>query len=140
MSKHCVLSLSLSLSLSIFSDNDDDEMFLIKFHLRFCNKVIFYSCDFQSKEMLWDVKRSFPPVRSCLFSQSLTIITFLGDPSAGAGLPRGTMVFANQPIPKEVSQKNKNAVASARPRLALCAHKNFQKKKKKVCLNQLEML
>ena len=57
----------------------------------------------QSKEMVWEVSRSFPPVRACLFSQSLTVITFLGDPSAGSGLPRGTMVFANQPIPKEVS-------------------------------------
>ncbi|KAK7506010.1 hypothetical protein BaRGS_00002732 [Batillaria attramentaria] len=54
-----------------------------------------------SKEMVWDVTRSYPPVRACLFSQSLTVITFLGDPSAGSGLPRGTMVFANQPIPKE---------------------------------------
>ncbi|KAK7087914.1 probable E3 ubiquitin-protein ligase HECTD4 isoform X2 [Littorina saxatilis] len=54
-----------------------------------------------SKEMVWDVTRSFPPVRACLFSQSLTVLTFLGDPSAGSGLPRGTMVFANQPIPKE---------------------------------------
>ena len=52
---------------------------------------------------MWDVTRPFPPVRACLFSQSLTVITFLGDPSAGSGLPRGTMVFANQPIPKEVS-------------------------------------
>ncbi|KAL8604631.1 hypothetical protein ACOMHN_013411 [Nucella lapillus] len=54
-----------------------------------------------SKEMVWDVTRPFPPVRACLFSQTLTVITFLGDPSAGTGLPRGTMVFANQPIPKE---------------------------------------
>ena len=59
-------------------------------------------CVLQSKEMVWEVTRSFPPVRACLFSQSLTVITFLGDPSAGSGLPRGTMVFANQPIPKEV--------------------------------------
>ncbi|XP_025090246.1 probable E3 ubiquitin-protein ligase HECTD4 isoform X2 [Pomacea canaliculata] len=54
-----------------------------------------------SKEMVWDVTRAFPPIRACLFSQSLTVITFLGDPSAGSGLPRGAMVFANQPIPKE---------------------------------------
>ena len=63
-------------------------------------------CLFQSKEMVWEVTRSFPPVRACLFSQSLTVITFLGDPSAGSGLPRGTMVFANQPIPKEVGEGN----------------------------------
>ena len=63
-------------------------------------------CPFQSKEMVWEVTRSFPPVRACLFSQSLTVITFLGDPSAGSGLPRGTMVFANQPIPKEVGEGN----------------------------------
>uniref|UniRef100_A0A2C9KB19 HECT domain-containing protein n=1 Tax=Biomphalaria glabrata TaxID=6526 RepID=A0A2C9KB19_BIOGL len=54
-----------------------------------------------SKEMIWDVARPFPPTRACLFSHGMTAIMFLGDPSAGVGLPRGTMVYANQPIPKE---------------------------------------
>ncbi|GFO01128.1 HECT domain-containing e3 ubiquitin protein ligase 4 [Plakobranchus ocellatus] len=54
-----------------------------------------------SKEMVWDVQRPFPPTRACLFSHGLTAVMFLGDPSAGVGLPRGTMVYANQPIPKE---------------------------------------
>ncbi|KAL3856755.1 hypothetical protein ACJMK2_011476 [Sinanodonta woodiana] len=57
--------------------------------------------DSRNKEMMWDSCRSFPPVRSCLFSQGQTIITFLGDPSAGSGLPRGTLVYANLPIPQQ---------------------------------------
>lgn len=54
-----------------------------------------------SKEMLWDVQRQFPPARACLFSHGMTGVTFMGDPSAGVGLPRGTMIYANQPIPRE---------------------------------------
>ncbi|KAK3804042.1 hypothetical protein RRG08_062412 [Elysia crispata] len=54
-----------------------------------------------SKEMLWDVQRPFPPTRACLFSHGMTGVMFMGDPSAGVGLPRGTMVYANQPIPRE---------------------------------------
>ncbi|GFR88445.1 hypothetical protein ElyMa_006100100, partial [Elysia marginata] len=54
-----------------------------------------------SKEMLWDVQRVFPPARACLFSHGMTGVMFMGDPSAGVGLPRGTMVYANQPIPRE---------------------------------------
>ena len=54
--------------------------------------------------MLWDVQRPFPPTRACLFSHGMTGVMFMGDPSAGVGLPRGTMVYANQPIPKEVSE------------------------------------
>ncbi|CAG5121382.1 unnamed protein product, partial [Candidula unifasciata] len=42
-----------------------------------------------SKEMVWDVARPFPPVRACLFSHGMTAVMFLGDPSAGVGLPRG---------------------------------------------------
>ena len=53
--------------------------------------------------MIWDFSRAFPPVRACLFSHGLTGVTFLGDPSAGSGLPRGTMVYANMPIPFQVS-------------------------------------
>jgi hypothetical protein len=59
--------------------------------------------------MTWDTSRNFPPVRACLFSHNLTGVTFLGDPSAGSGLPRGTLVYANIPIPLQVciSQANK---------------------------------
>ena len=57
----------------------------------------------QNKEIIWNTSRAFPPVRACLFSNGLTGITFLGDPSAGTGLPRGTMVYANMPIPFQVS-------------------------------------
>lgn len=54
-----------------------------------------------NKEIVWDASRSFPPVRSCFFSHGMTGITFLGDPSVGTGLPRGTMVYAAQPIPSQ---------------------------------------
>ena len=58
---------------------------------------------FQLKEVTWDTRRAYPPVRACLFSHHMTGITFLSDPSAGSGLPRGTIVYASQPIPAQVS-------------------------------------
>ena len=57
---------------------------------------------FQAKEITWDTKRTFPPLRSCLFSHSVTAVTFLGDPSVGSGLPRGTIVYSTQAIPNQV--------------------------------------
>ena len=57
---------------------------------------------FQTKEITWDSARSFPPVRCCLFSHGITGITFLGDPSAGSGMPRGTIVYATQAVPQQV--------------------------------------
>jgi hypothetical protein len=68
-----------------------------QFHASFDHQI-----SFQAKEITWDTSRSFPPVRSCLFSHGLTVVTFLGDPSAGSGLPRGTLVYASQPIPSQV--------------------------------------
>ncbi|XP_076346000.1 putative E3 ubiquitin-protein ligase HECTD4 isoform X3 [Tachypleus tridentatus] len=55
----------------------------------------------RSKEMTWNPTRSFPPLRSSLFSHGMTSILFLGDPSVGSGLPRGTFVYASQPIPPQ---------------------------------------
>ena len=66
-------------------------------------KNLQFSYLLQNKEIIWNTSRAFPPVRACLFSNGLTGITFLGDPSAGTGLPRGTMVYANMPIPFQVS-------------------------------------
>ncbi|XP_077996372.1 putative E3 ubiquitin-protein ligase HECTD4 [Glandiceps talaboti] len=54
-----------------------------------------------NKEITWEPSRTFPPVRACLYSHGLTGITFLGDPSAGSGLPRGTMCYATQSIPSQ---------------------------------------
>ncbi|XP_063396384.1 probable E3 ubiquitin-protein ligase HECTD4 [Mytilus trossulus] len=54
-----------------------------------------------NKEMLWDPNRIFPPVRTCVFSHSMTGVTFLGDPNTGSGLPRGTIVYANQSLPQQ---------------------------------------
>lgn len=44
----------------------------------------------------------FPPVRACMFSSHLTAVTFLADPSAGGGLPRGTFIYATSPVPVQV--------------------------------------
>lgn len=57
---------------------------------------------YKNQEMMLDANRSFPPVRASVFSQAMTGVTFLGDPSTGSGLPRGTMIYANQPIPQQV--------------------------------------
>lgn len=57
----------------------------------------------KSKKMVWDISRPFPPVRSCLFSCGLTTVTFLGEPSMNSGYPRGTLIYANAPIPHQAS-------------------------------------
>ncbi|XP_069475595.1 probable E3 ubiquitin-protein ligase HECTD4 isoform X3 [Ambystoma mexicanum] len=51
------------------------------------------------KEITWSPSRVFPPVRACMFSSHLTSVTFLADPSAGGGLPRGTFIYATSPVP-----------------------------------------
>uniref|UniRef100_A0A452TXS8 HECT domain E3 ubiquitin protein ligase 4 n=1 Tax=Ursus maritimus TaxID=29073 RepID=A0A452TXS8_URSMA len=51
------------------------------------------------KEITWSPSRVFPPVRACMFSSHLTSVTFLADPSAGGGLPRGTFIYATSPLP-----------------------------------------
>lgn len=53
----------------------------------------------RSREITWNTTRAFPPVRASLFSHGLTGITFLGDPSAGSGLPRGTFIYASHTVP-----------------------------------------
>ncbi|XP_043354240.1 probable E3 ubiquitin-protein ligase HECTD4 isoform X3 [Dermochelys coriacea] len=53
----------------------------------------------QPKEVTWSPSRVFPPVRACMFSSHLTAVTFLADPSAGGGLPRGTFIYATSPVP-----------------------------------------
>lgn len=56
----------------------------------------------QPKEITWSASRVFPPVRACMFSSHLTSVTFLADPSAGGGLPRGTFIYATSPLPVQV--------------------------------------
>ncbi|PIO29273.1 hypothetical protein AB205_0167670 [Aquarana catesbeiana] len=53
----------------------------------------------QPKEITWCPSHVFPPVRACMFSSHLTAVTFLADPSAGGGLPRGTFIYASSPVP-----------------------------------------
>ncbi|XP_062874264.1 probable E3 ubiquitin-protein ligase HECTD4 isoform X2 [Trichomycterus rosablanca] len=51
------------------------------------------------RPITWSPSRAFPPVRACMFSYHLTSVTFLADPSAGGGLPRGTFIYATSPVP-----------------------------------------
>lgn len=69
----------------------------------FETEVFFFSCLIQPKEITWCPSRVFPPVRACMFSSHLTAVTFLADPSAGGGLPRGTFIYATSPVPVQVS-------------------------------------
>lgn len=66
---------------------------------------MFCSC-LQPKEITWSPSRVFPPVRACMFSSHLTAVTFLADPSAGGGLPRGTFIYATSPVPVQVRIHN----------------------------------
>lgn len=52
----------------------------------------------KTSEVTWNISKLFPPVRSCLFTNGDCAITFLGDPSASSGLPRGTIVYASKPV------------------------------------------
>ncbi|KAJ3603715.1 hypothetical protein NHX12_028456 [Muraenolepis orangiensis] len=60
--------------------------------------VVESQCE-RPKEITWCPSRVFPPVRACMFSSRLTSVTFLADPSAGGGLPRGTFIYATLPVP-----------------------------------------
>lgn len=60
----------------------------------------------QPKEITWCPSRVFPPVRACMFSSRLTSVTFLADPSAGGGLPRGTFIYSTCAVPIQVHQPN----------------------------------
>lgn len=43
-----------------------------------------------------------------MFSSRLTSVTFLADPSAGGGLPRGTFIYATCPVPIQVGTWQSN--------------------------------
>ncbi|XP_033101041.1 probable E3 ubiquitin-protein ligase HECTD4 [Anneissia japonica] len=51
------------------------------------------------KVMTFDPTRTFPPVCGCLFYQDFTGLSFLSDLTYSTSYPRGTFVYANQPIP-----------------------------------------
>ena len=55
------------------------------------------------KRMALDSGRVFPPVRGCVFTMGHTCVHYLADPATGFGLPRGTFVYANAPLPQKVS-------------------------------------
>lgn len=66
----------------------------------------------QPREITWSASRVFPPVRACMFSSHLSSVTFLADPSAGGGLPRGTFIYATSPLPVQVRKQDILAFAS----------------------------
>ncbi|XP_071946536.1 probable E3 ubiquitin-protein ligase HECTD4 isoform X2 [Antedon mediterranea] len=51
------------------------------------------------KVMTFDPTRTFPPVCGCLLSQDFTELSFLSDLLYSTNYPRGTFVYASQPIP-----------------------------------------
>ena len=53
----------------------------------------------KNKLMIWDPSKSFPPLKSVLFSHNMNGITYYEDPGNNAGYPRGLFVYANQKIP-----------------------------------------
>ena len=53
----------------------------------------------KNKYMIWDPSKSFPPLKSVLFSHVMHGITFYDDPGNNAGQPRGVFIYANQKIP-----------------------------------------
>lgn len=56
------------------------------------------------RRMVLDVARSFPPVRGAIFTEGQSCVHFLADPNPlESGLPRGTLMYANSPLPLKVS-------------------------------------
>ena len=53
----------------------------------------------KNKLMIWDPSKTFPPLKSVLFSHNMHGITYYEDPGNNAGQPRGVFVYANQKIP-----------------------------------------
>ena len=57
----------------------------------------------KNRLMVWDPSRTFPPLKSVLFSHNMSGITFYDDPGSNSGLPRGILAYANQMIPAHVN-------------------------------------
>ena len=55
-----------------------------------------------SKRLVLDAGRPFPPVRGCVFTEGHTCVHFMADPTVDSGLPRGTFVYASSPLPQKV--------------------------------------
>ena len=55
------------------------------------------------KMMVWDPSKTFPPLKSLLFSHNMNGITYYGDPGNSTGQPRGLLIYANQMIPSHVN-------------------------------------
>ena len=57
----------------------------------------------KNRLMVWDPSRTFPPLKSVLFSHNMLGITYYDDPGTNTGQPRGILTFANQMIPSHVN-------------------------------------
>ena len=55
------------------------------------------------KMMVWDPSKTFPPLKSVLFSHNMHGITYYDDPGNNAGQPRGILAYASQMIPSTVN-------------------------------------
>ena len=55
------------------------------------------------KVMIWDSTKTFPPLRSVLFTHNMLGITYYSEPVLGTGAPRGIFVYGNQMIPQSAN-------------------------------------
>eukprot|EP00092_Neocalanus_flemingeri_P030552 GFUD01033172.1.p1 GENE.GFUD01033172.1~~GFUD01033172.1.p1 ORF type:complete len:4225 (-),score=861.78 GFUD01033172.1:307-12981(-) len=51
------------------------------------------------KIMVWDPSKTFPPLKSVLFTHNMLGITYYNEPALNTGQPRGILIYANQMIP-----------------------------------------
>ena len=51
------------------------------------------------KMMVWDPSKTFPPLKSVLFTHNMLGITYYNEPILNTGQPRGILIYANQMIP-----------------------------------------
>ena len=56
------------------------------------------------KVMTWDPSKTFPPLKSTLFTHNMQGITYYSEPAAVSGIPRGIFVYSNQMIPQSTNQ------------------------------------
>ena len=52
------------------------------------------------KVMTWDSNKTFPALKSVLFTHNMLGITYYSEPTAVSGMPRGIFVYTNQMIPQ----------------------------------------
>ena len=53
--------------------------------------------------MVWDPSKSFPPLKSVLFTHNMLGATYYTEPGLTSSQPRGVLLYANQMIPPTAS-------------------------------------